>query len=400
MDLVYGKEKVLFVVALIISLVVWVALIAGTFGIALIYIFFFFIFYLFAHSAFISYLKGTGVKITEEQFPDLHGAVNSCAQKLGMKEVPDAYLIHADGAFNALATRFLGRNFIVLYSDVADALRENPDAINFYIGHELAHIKRKHLTWGPVLSPALLLPLLGAAYSRAREYTCDRHGLAVCGSPASAAQGLAALAAGGKRWSMLNSSVYAAQSKVSGGFWMSFHELIGDYPWLTKRMAAIKALTRKEKPKHPRRSFFAWVFAAFVPRLGVGGGSQSIIFFIAIIGILAAVAVPAYQDYINKAAVSTAYYMGEPIKLDVSEFATRTNTWPSSNADLGLPPLRNNPTVSDIEVGENGVITIVLKKGKLRGKSLVLEPSVREGQIRWRCSSDDVPPKYLPTQCK
>ena len=171
MNLVYGKEKALFIIALIISLIVWLGVIAGTFGIALIYIFFFFIFYLFAHSAFISYLKGTGVKITAEQFPDLHQAVNACAQKLDMKEVPDAYLIHADGAFNALATRFLGRNFIVLFSDVADALKDNPDAINFYIGHELAHIKRKHLTWGPVLSPALLLPLLGAAYSRAREYT-------------------------------------------------------------------------------------------------------------------------------------------------------------------------------------------------------------------------------------
>lgn len=143
MDLVYGKERPLFVVSLLISLIFWLAVILGTLGVALVYIVFFFIFYLFVQSAFISHLKGTAVKITEEQFPDLYQRVQACCDKIGLNPAPDAYLLHADGVFNALATRFLGRNFIALYSDVVDALESHPGAVNFYIGHELGHIHRK-----------------------------------------------------------------------------------------------------------------------------------------------------------------------------------------------------------------------------------------------------------------
>jgi hypothetical protein len=60
--------------------------------------------------------------------------------------VPEAYLLQMGGMLNAFATRFLGRDFLVLYSDVVDGLADNPDALNFYIGHEIGHIKRKHLT--------------------------------------------------------------------------------------------------------------------------------------------------------------------------------------------------------------------------------------------------------------
>ena len=147
-----------------------------------------------------------------------------------MSPVPDAYLLNGNGAFNAFATRFLGRNFIVLLSDVVDALDAEPDAINFYIGHELGHIGRSHLLWGPLLFPASILPLLGAGYSRAREYTCDLHGAACCASLAGAQHGIAALAAGSRRWQSLDTRRYAAQAESSSGFWMSFHELISSYP--------------------------------------------------------------------------------------------------------------------------------------------------------------------------
>lgn len=300
MDLVYGKERPLFVVSLLISLIFWLAVILGTLGVALVYIVFFFIFYLFVQSAFISHLKGTAVKITEEQFPDLYQRVQACCDKIGLNPAPDAYLLHADGVFNALATRFLGRNFIALYSDVVDALESHPGAVNFYIGHELGHIHRKHLLWAPILFPAGIPPLLGAAYSRAREYTCDRYGLACCEKSEDAAIGLGALAAGGRRWRSLNKEKYASQSRVAKGFWMSFHELIGDYPWLVKRMAMLNTLPQKQPPRLPGRHPLAWVLALFVPRVGAGGAGGAIV-IIAIVGIMAAIAIPAYQDYVKKA---------------------------------------------------------------------------------------------------
>src|SRR5690348_13083971 len=102
-SLLYKNEKTLFGIALTISLIAWSALILGTLGIALIYALFFFIAYLFAQSGLISYLRGTATRITEEQFPDLHQRIVQCCQKLKLENVPDAYLLHAGGVFNAFA---------------------------------------------------------------------------------------------------------------------------------------------------------------------------------------------------------------------------------------------------------------------------------------------------------
>lgn len=178
MPLVYKNEKPLFIISLIISSLFWLGLLIGTMGTLLIWVLIIFLFYLFAHSGFIAYLKGNAVKVTEQQYPDLYRMHQECCARLGMDKIPELYLLCSDGMLNALATRFLRKNFVVLFSDIVDALDERPEAVRFYIGHELGHIARNHLGWGPVLLPASILPLLGAAYSRAREYTCDLHGLA------------------------------------------------------------------------------------------------------------------------------------------------------------------------------------------------------------------------------
>ena len=155
MELVYKNEKALFGIMLAVSLAVWTGLLAATMGMALayllVYLLLFFITYCFAQSALVSWLKGTGVRITAEQFPDLRERIDACCRRLGLEQAPEAYLLQMGGSFNAFATRFLGNNFIVLYSDVVDALEDRPDAINFYIGHEIGHLKRQHLRWSCLL---------------------------------------------------------------------------------------------------------------------------------------------------------------------------------------------------------------------------------------------------------
>src|SRR5690606_20594287 len=179
---------------------------------------------------------------------------------------PQAYVLNGDGGLNAFATRFLGLQYVVLMSDVVDAMEGHADGVRFYIGHELGHLRMKHLTGRLLRWPVLWLPLLGAAYARAQESTCDRHGLACSKTPEGAARALAALAAGSERWKNLNLAAYRDQVRHSRGFWMSFHELISGYPWLTKRAARVM---NPDAPL-PRRNPFAYLPAAFIPYTGGG----------------------------------------------------------------------------------------------------------------------------------
>jgi len=220
--LVHPRERTLGTITLVLGLIGWLVVVVGTVGIALVYLLLGFLFYLFAHSALISWLRGNGVLLSAQQLPDLRDRFDACCATLGLdRDKPEAYLLQGGGVLNAFATRFLGRNYVVLLSDIVDAMKAHPDGINFYIGHELGHVRMNHLTGKLWRAPVLWLPLLGAAYSRAKESTCDRHGRACCESPESAARAMLALAAGADRWRQVDLPAFEAQASLTRGFWMS-----------------------------------------------------------------------------------------------------------------------------------------------------------------------------------
>ena len=181
----------------------------------------------------------------------------------------------------------------MLYSDVVDALEGRPGALSFYLGHELGHVHRGHLAWRPALLPASFLPLIGSGYHRACETTCDNYGAACCDDVEDGVRALSALAAGGRRWQDLNLPEYLEQARDTAGFWMSFHELISDYPWLVKRVARVAAQGDGREPEVPSRHPLAYLFAFFVPRTMAGAGAASVLMMVAIIGIIAAIAIPS-----------------------------------------------------------------------------------------------------------
>jgi Zn-dependent protease with chaperone function/type II secretory pathway pseudopilin PulG len=400
MELVYKNEKRLFGLMLGLSVLVWVLVLIGTAGMVLVYALLAFLFYCFAQSALISYIKGNGVRITEEQFPDLKQQIHDCCRKLDVIDEPQAYLLQMGGMLNAFATRFLGRDFLVLYSEVVDGLADNPDALNFYIGHELGHLKRKHLSWATVLMPASVLPLVGPAYSRAREYTCDRHGLAACENPVNAEHGLAVLAAGGKRARSMNTQAYIDQSSQTEGFWMSFHELVGDYPWLVKRMAAVRALAAGREPSQPSRNTLAGVLALFVPRLGVAGGGALV--SVAMIGILAALAIPAYQGYTQKAKTMAAYGVGHDATTKVSAYYAAKEAVPSTLEEAGVR-LANDSAVNEVQFDpDTAQLRVVTSIVSAQGAgTLVFSPSLDGNKhVVWRCSAENLAQTALPESCR
>lgn len=392
----YRHESALSALTLILGLLVWLALIVGTLGMALIYVLLGFIGYVFAQSAVIAWIKGTAVKISPDQLPGLHERFKFCCQKLGMENMPEAYLLHGNGVFNAFATRFFGRNFVVLLSDIVDAMEEQPDGINFYMGHELGHLRRGHLTGYIWRMPALWLPLIGAAYSRAKEYTCDLHGRACCASAESASRALVALAAGARQWRQVNVIDYAGQSLGNAGFWGSFHELNGGYPWLTKRVA----YAVNPDAKLPGRNPLAYALAVFVPyggRLAGGaGGLMGVVVVVAVVGILAAIALPNYQDYTVRARVGLAWQQGAEARTALSEYYAEHEKVPQTLAEVNVSGRLPGGEEMTLDT-ENMILSVKLKQGVLE-----MVPSVKDdGAIVWYCGAGEgMKPKQLPSSCQ
>ena len=389
-DLVYPAERVLGTVTLVLAILVWVALILGTLGIALALLALAAIGYLFTHSALIAHVKGNGVELSSEQFPDLHVQFLACCKRLGIDDPPEAYILNGNGVLNAFATKFLRDRYIVLTSDIVDAMQGNAEGLRFYMGHELGHLRMKHISKALLRWPVLWLPLLGAAYSRARESTCDRHGLACSGSGNSAVQALSVLAAGRARWRTLNVASYVRQTEHARGFWMSFHELISGYPWLTKR-----AVRMTDEPAAPSRNPFAYLVAVFVPFGGRLGGGFSFLIMVYIVGILAAVAIPAYQDYTIRTRLTAVVAESRPAREQLAAYYLSNHRVPETLEAAGVATQLADGSALSLDP-KRMTLTVTTKHGEL-----VLVPADSHGQIVWTCTNGQgLKPAQLPPACR
>ena len=390
-ELIYPRERTLSLITLVLGLAVWVALIVGTFGGALLILAVGFLLYLFAQSALIARIKGDGVELSESQFPDLYAHFSACCDRLKIPERPKAYIIAGNGSLNAFATRFLGLQYVVLMSDVIDAMDKHGEGVRFYMGHELGHLRLRHLSGHLFRWPVLWLPLLGAAYSRAKESSCDRHGLACCSSPQSAAHALAALSAGAKRWAKLDANSYLRQSTDTGGFWMSFHELVAGYPWLTKRFARVM----DAKAEAPPRNVFAYVLALFVPYAGRLGAGFGFLVSVYIIGVLAAVAIPAYNDYTVRAELQSVVTQSQGARDALAHYYESTQQVPESLSRVGAPETLPGGSHLSLDT-KRMLLTVTTPHGEL-----IFVPRAVEGHVLWNCTNGErIKPAQLPPSCR
>jgi type IV pilus assembly protein PilA len=143
---------------------------------------------------------------------------------------------------------------------------------------------------------------------------------------------------------------------------------------------------------------------------------------IAIIGILAAIALPAYQDYTIRAQVVEAFSLASELKGPIQEFRKDRGRLPANNAEAGVPEpqfLIGN-FIARIEV-RGGVLTMQFGNNAnelLKGKLLSLQPLVVTGSpaspMSWRCGLRAVPKgmeavgenrtdldrKFVPASCR
>ncbi|WP_118835246.1 pilin [Neisseria meningitidis] len=146
---------------------------------------------------------------------------------------------------------------------------------------------------------------------------------------------------------------------------------------------------------------------------------------IAIVGILAAVALPAYQDYTARAQVSEAILLAEGQKSAVTEYYLNHGIWPGDNSSAGVATSSKikGKYVKEVKVA-NGVITAtMLSSGvnnEIKGKKLSLWAKRQDGSVKWFCgqpvqrdaptganndevtktADNEINTKHLPSTCR
>ena len=128
---------------------------------------------------------------------------------------------------------------------------------------------------------------------------------------------------------------------------------------------------------------------------------------VAIIGILAAIAIPAYQDYTIRAQVSEGLNLAGGAKAAVTEYTQDRGVFPITNVQAGVSASGTikGKYVGGVAVGTAGVVTVTYGSGAhsmIQTKTIQLAPSTNAGSVEWTCTSlnASIANKHLPAACR
>ncbi|TCV94949.1 type IV pilus assembly protein PilA [Luteibacter rhizovicinus] len=136
---------------------------------------------------------------------------------------------------------------------------------------------------------------------------------------------------------------------------------------------------------------------------------------VAIIAILAAIAIPQYQNYIIRTQVSEGMNLADGAKTAVAEFYNNKGKYPANNGSAGLPATAASISGKYVQgvTNTSGVIVATFgneSNSKLNGKIIALSPYDLGGSISWNCKAAStgaaaakgtyVDEAYLPTSCR
>jgi type IV pilus assembly protein PilA len=133
---------------------------------------------------------------------------------------------------------------------------------------------------------------------------------------------------------------------------------------------------------------------------------------VAIIGILAAIAIPAYQDYTIRAQVSEGISLASGAKTAIAEYYQNNGDMPADNTVAGIEAPAtifgkyvNNVTVARVDA-DNATITVTFARDANQnlidnqGAGLVLTGTGAAGSVNWQCLDSAIPDKWLPSACR
>jgi type IV pilus assembly protein PilA len=124
---------------------------------------------------------------------------------------------------------------------------------------------------------------------------------------------------------------------------------------------------------------------------------------VAIIGILAAIAIPAYSDYTERAKVSELVTLGSACKASVSEYYQAQGVFPTDNNAAGCNSAATAKVQSITVTGSGsatGTITVVSNLTKATGNYVLVGTPTANDSVQWACTSSTILPKYLPANCR
>jgi Zn-dependent protease with chaperone function len=244
-SLTSDRETIYFILSIIFSIFIYIIAAVSIIGIGIAVSIFALI--LYANLIMLGSIRGNGIRIQQSQFPDVYERVVALSNAMGLKRVPDVFIVQSEGALNAFATRFLGRDMVVIYSEVFELARQGgASELDFIIAHELSHIKRRHVWKNILLVPANFIPFLSEAYSRSCEYTCDREAAYFTQNGIAAKRALTILGSGKDLYLEVNEQAYLEQIKSESNVAVWLSEVLSSHPRLPKRIQAVGRFMKVE----------------------------------------------------------------------------------------------------------------------------------------------------------
>jgi Zn-dependent protease with chaperone function len=202
-------------------------------------------------------VRGSAVLVGQQQFPDIAAVRDQFAQRLHLRRVPEIYVTSGNGQLNAFAASAYHVDFVVLHSELfANLYQSNRDGLAFIVGHEMGHIRLHHTRLWYQLSLAFInwIPLLPGFLSRAREYSCDRHGAFL---EPQGEEGLVLLTAGRYVYRQVDVANLLEQAAHVRGFWPEVAQLTQSHPltvWRLKQLYKLGLFPGRAVPQPSKRA--------------------------------------------------------------------------------------------------------------------------------------------------
>jgi len=140
---------------------------------------------------------------------------------------------------------------------------------------------------------------------------------------------------------------------------------------------------------------------------------------VAIIGILAAIAIPQYQNYTGRAQAAEAITLFSGVKTSLAEYYNENDAWPTAalaaqtppgtdcaldcNDEAGIDPANSivGTYVSSVQVAGTGIVTVTFGSGVHSGDTMTFTPdATNDGALSWTCASAGIADAQLPSNCR